>query len=339
MIRVGVIGATGYTGLELYRLLESHPQVEVGFVTSQQYRGRTLSQVFPSLRDQGGVRLISLEEVGGEGVDLIFSCLPHQRSMEAVSWFRERGVRVVDLSGDFRFDQARDYEGWYGVPHTRPELLSEAVYGLPEINRDRVREAGLVANPGCYPTGAILGLAPLLEKGLIHRDRIIVDAKSGVSGAGRGLSLRTHFVEANENVSAYEVGRKHRHVGEMEQELSKLAGERCTIVFTPHLIPMDRGILTTIYTETKKGLTDKLLIDIFRERYGGERFVHICEDYLPETKFVWGTNNCFIGAQVIPGTRWVMVVTAIDNLIKGGSGQAVQNMNLMFGFDEDMGLT
>lgn len=339
MIKVGIIGGTGYTGLELYRLLEAHPQVEIEFVTSQQYCGQTLNRAFPGFGTRREATLASLEEVEGKRVDLVFSCLPHQRSMEAVSQFWERGVRVVDLSGDFRFDCPQDYEDWYGARHIRPNLLAEAIYGLPEINRERIEVAELVANPGCYPTSTILGLAPLLEQGLIHSRRIIVDSKSGVSGAGRSLSLKTHFVEANESVSPYGAGRQHRHVGEMEQELSKLAGERCTIVFTPHLIPMNRGVLATIYAEAKEGLTDGQLVAIFRERYADERFMRICADYLPETRFVSGSNCCLIGASAVEGTAWVIVIVAIDNLIKGGSGQAVQNMNIMFGFDEEMGLT
>ena len=338
MVRIGIIGATGYTGLELFRMLARHPEVEIAFLVSGSQTGKRLSDVYPQAKGIGDRVLTSLSDAEDVEVDVVFSCRAHTEAMALVPAFYERGIRVVDLSADFRMDTAEEYGAWYNVAHTAPELLKEAVYGLPEVYREQIKSARLVGNPGCYPTGAILALVPLLEKQWIRADDVVVDAKSGVSGAGRKLSLRTHFVEANENIVPYSVGRTHRHTGEIEQELSKLAGERCSVVFTPQMVPINRGILTTVYATLREDVNSEELTALYQARYEAEPFVRVREDVLPETKFVQGTNFCDVAVQRVPGTRKVLAITAIDNLVKGAVGQAVQNMNVMCGIEETMGL-
>jgi N-acetyl-gamma-glutamyl-phosphate reductase len=342
MIKVGVCGATGYTGYELVGILQKHPQVEITFTTSESYAGQRLSEVFPCPYD---LSLVRLEAAPLDQVEVAFLCLPHAASMEAVQRVRAAGVRAIDLSADFRLADAATYERWYKTPHTAPELLPQAVYGLPEVHRSEIRGAGLVANPGCYPTSVILGLYPLVARGLLSERRIIVDAKSGVSGAGRQPSLTTHFVEANENVSPYSIGYAHRHISEMEQELNQAGGGPYHITFSPHLLPLNRGILSTMYVTVKNDWGLDRLLALYQEVYAGEPFIHILSAGqigatvpLANLRYVVGTNRCAISITQVDDQGHIIVVSAIDNLLKGASGQAVQNMNVMLGLDEGLGL-
>lgn len=336
--KVGIIGATGYTGLELLRLLLRHPEVEVTALTSQKYAGLPIDQVFPSLAGQIGLSCepLSVEAISKK-TDFIFTALPHKTAMETVPLFYRSGRRVVDLSADFRLKDTSVYERWY-QKHTAPELLNESVYGLPELHRERIRRAGIVGNPGCYPTGALIGLIPLIQKGLASLEGLVVDAKSGVSGGGREVVLESLFCEVNEGVKAYKIF-NHRHTPEIEQELSLLAQREVRITFVPHLIPMDRGILTTLYVHLTQKMGTEHLLEAFHEVFEGEPFVRIYpRGKLPNTKDVRGSNFCDIGVAVDETGRRGVIITAIDNLMKGASGQAVQNMNLMLGYPEAMGL-
>ena len=339
MLKVAIVGASGYTGVELLRILYSHPEVAVTCVTSEQSAGKKISDVFPSLRGRCDMVLENLEPVRiVEKADFIVTALPHKAAMEVVPSFLTFGKRVIDLSADYRLHDAGEYAKWY-EPHMSPELLKKSVYGLPELKRAKIADAGLVANPGCYPTSVILGLAPLLKKKLIDPATVIADSKSGVSGAGRSAKVDNLFCEVNEGFKAYGVGGAHRHIPEMEQELSHLAGKKMTISFTPHLVPMDRGILSTIYAAPVKGVTTADLLKVYNDFYHGEAFVRVLpEGCFPSTAFVRGSNFCDIGLTVDSRTGRVIVVSAIDNLVKGASGQAVQNMNIMNGFPENTGL-
>lgn len=337
-MKVGIFGVSGYGGVELCRLLLNHPHVEVTYVAGHATVGQLVSQVHPQLR---GYLDIPIEEsdpgVAIERCEFVFFSLEHK---VGVPWIREvlqAGRRVFDFSADFRLRSVDAYERHYGE-HPAPDLLARAVYGLPELYRDVIRQAQLVALPGCYPTSAILALAPLAKDRLIDPRFVVIDSKSGISGAGRTKwSLNYHFPEANERVAAYSAG-VHRHAAEMDQELS-LFGEPLTVTFTPHLIPMTRGILTTAYAVLKEERTVEQLLDRYREFYAGEPFVEIMpEGELPASKLALGSNKCFIGLTVQPGTRRVIVVSAIDNLIKGQAGAGVQCMNLMCGFEETAGL-
>jgi len=338
VISTGIFGATGYTGHELVRILSAHPQASIRWATSESYAGQRLRDVFPCPYE---LQLLPMEEVALDEVDVVFACLPHGASMEAVAHARHAGVKVVDLSADFRLADPANYESWYNVPHTAPDLLPEAVYGLPELHRAAIRQASLVANPGCYPTSVILGLHPLVSAGLLADSTVIVDAKSGVSGAGRKLNLTTHFVEANENFSPYNIGHTHRHIAEMEQELAA-AGNRAEpvrVIFSPHLLPVNRGILSTMYVQLLEAWPAERLVAHYREVYAGEPFVQVLEaGRLATLRHVVGSNRCAISLTPVGDTGRVIVVSCIDNLIKGASGQAVQNMNLMFGLEETMGL-
>jgi len=338
MIRVAVVGASGYTGVELLRILHGHPEVEVTCVTSERSSGKVVSEIFPSVRDYFGQTLESLEPARvAEKADFIFTALPHQAAMAVVPDFLNHGKKVVDLSADYRFRSPDVYASWY-QEHMNPEVLKSSVYGLPEIRRDLIAGAPLVGNPGCYPTSVILGLAPLLHNGLVDITTIIADSKSAVSGAGRGAKVDTLFCEVNEGFKAYGIA-VHRHTPEIEQELSLLAGEDVTISFTPHLVPMDRGILSTIYGKLKRHQTTSHLLEMYREYYAKERFVRILpEGIYPVTKQVRGSNFCDIGLIADQRTGRVVIISVIDNLVKGASGQAVQNMNIMNGFPEGMGL-
>lgn len=339
MIKAGIIGATGYTGVELVRILSRHPEIELVSLTSQTYNGQSFSQVFPSgagfsdliLEPQDSAKL-------AERCDVVFTALPHGVSMDVVEEIAAKGKKVIDLGADYRFDTVEVYEQWYKIKHKTPELAVKAVYGLPELYRDRVSQADVVGNPGCYPTSIILGTAPLLKNGIINPDTVIADAKSGVSGGGRGLNQGFHFAEANENFKAYNIG-AHRHTPEIEQELGKLAGRKMVISFTPHLLPMTRGILSTIYGVLEKACSTEELLQMYKEFYKDEYFVRIHpQGQYPQTKWVYGSNFCDIGLTVDPRTNRVIVVSAIDNLVKGASGQAVQNMNVLFGLPEKTGL-
>jgi N-acetyl-gamma-glutamyl-phosphate reductase len=339
MMNVAIVGASGYTGLELIRLLHCHPEVAVTCLTSEQSAGKRISDVFPTLRGRCDVILENLEPVRvAEKADIIFTALPHKAAMEVVPTFLKLGKRVIDLSADYRLTDPAVYGEWY-EPHLNPANLKKAVYGLPELRRQKIRGAKLVANPGCYPTSIILGLAPLLKKGLIDPSSIIADSASGVTGAGRAAKVDSLYCEVNEGFKAYGAGGVHRHIPEIEQELSLLAGEALKITFTPHLVPMDRGILSTIYSTPKKALSSDTIAALYREFYDGEPFVRVLEKgNLPSTAFVRGSNFCDIAPLVDQRTGRIVIISAIDNLVKGASGQAVQNMNLLCGFPETMGL-
>ncbi|HEY82932.1 MAG TPA: N-acetyl-gamma-glutamyl-phosphate reductase [Dehalococcoidia bacterium] len=334
--RVGIINVTGYAGVELARLLHQHPEVELASVTGRSAAGQELMQVFPHLSNLG----LTIEAKLGK-VDLVFSAMPHKDSAQEVIPLVEAGLKVVDISADFRLKDAEEYPRWYGFAHPAPQLLSQAVYGLPELHRAQLASAQLVANPGCYPTGAILALAPAVKAAIIAPE-IIVDSKSGVSGAGRSLSLQTHFSEVNEDVSAYALG-GHRHLPEIAQELKLLGAKSPSITFVPHLIPMTRGILTTAYAPLlpgklasgKKG--EEELRQLYLDFYQDEPFVRVTEAP-PHTKHTWGNNMCLVYPTIDQRTERLVVISCIDNLVKGAAGQAIQNMNLMLGLAETTGL-
>lgn len=337
MYKVGIINVTGYVGMELARLLYRHPQVQLSSITGRSAVGQKLGELLPHLAD---IDLVVQPQLGD--VDLVFSALPHKTSAEAVLPALKRGIKVVDISADFRLRDPGEYEKWYEFTHPEPQLLEEAVYGLVELNRSPIASARLVANPGCYPTGALLALAPAVKEGLIEPE-IIIDSKSGVSGAGRTLSLDTHFSEANENVSAYAL-EGHRHLPEINQELAKLdPGLSFSVTFVPHLVPMSRGILTSCYARLKGGkiaISDKgkeRVKELYRESYHGEPFIRVVATP-PQTKQTWGTNLCLIYPTIDMRTGRLIVISCIDNLIKGGAGQAVQSMNLMLGLPEGIAL-
>ncbi|MFZ4857335.1 MAG: N-acetyl-gamma-glutamyl-phosphate reductase [Desulfuromonadaceae bacterium] len=339
MLNIAIVGASGYTGLELIRILHCHPEVAVTCLTSEQSAGKRISDVFPTLRGRCDIVLENLEPVRvAEKADIIFTALPHKAAMEVVPTFLKLGKKVIDLSADYRLSDPSVYGEWY-EPHLNPANLKKAVYGLPELRRNKIKSTKLVANPGCYPTSIILGLAPLLKKGLIDLSSIIADSSSGVTGAGRAAKVDSLYCEVNEGYKAYGVGGVHRHTPEIEQELSLLAGEQLNITFTPHLVPMDRGILSTIYATAKKSLVTETIVQLYQDFYAGEPFVRILpQGTLPSTAFVRGSNFCDIAPLVDVRTGRIIIVSAIDNLVKGASGQAVQNMNLVCGFPETMGL-
>lgn len=334
MIRVGVYGASGYTGLELIRILRRHPAVTLAFATSESSAGARLSDIFPVPYE---VPLVPEAEADPGSVEAVFLCLPHGASMTVAAAARAAGTRVIDLSADFRLRDAATYTQWYGLNHTAPQLLAEAVYGLPEVYREQICRARLVANPGCYPTSVLLALYPLLRAGLLAEGPIIADSKSGVSGAGRKPTLKSHFVEANENLSPYSIGRAHRHVAEMAQELQRWGGEGEQLIFAPHLTPVNRGILSTVYVPvTSTSLVT--LHNIYKATYAGEPFVWLLPTgQLASMAHVVHTNRCALSL-TLAGPGQLIVCSAIDNLVKGAAGQAVQNFNLMSGLDEGLGL-
>lgn len=332
-MRVGILNVTGYAGVELARLLHAHPEVSLTSVTGRSTQGEKLGQVFPHLSN---IDLTIHDELGD--VDFVFSALPHKASAESVMPYLDSGVRVVDISADFRLKSPEEYEQWYKVPHPGPWLLEEAVYGLTEIHRDKISSAKLVANPGCYPTSAVLGLAPLVKNGLVESD-IIVDSKSGISGSGRGLSLTTHFSEVNENTMAYGVA-GHRHLPEITQELGLLNSSfKPRVTFLPHIVPMTRGILSSCYAtiaDTGISMDDRgkrELKALYRDFYRDEPFVKVVESP-PQSKQTWGNNDCLIYPMLDIRTSRAIVVSCLDNLVKGAAGQAIQNMNVMMGLPE-----
>lgn len=335
MIRVAILGATGYTALELIKLLLRHPEVEITTLTSRQEGNPHVGMVHPSLAGRLDLTLEDLQPAAvAQRAQCVFSCLPHGVTASLVPTLLDAGVRVIDFSADYRLDDPDTFAQWYGEKHADPTRLGKVVYGLPELFREQIREAKLVANPGCYPTTAILALTPLIKAGLIEPRDIIVDSKSGVSGAGRTPKLTTHFPECNESLSAYNVGR-HRHTPEIEQIVRRGVGQDVSVIFTPHLVPMDRGILSTIYSKPKGEVTEEKLFQTYREFYADEPFVRIVS-HLPGTKDATDTNFCDITARVVRGR--VLTISCIDNLIKGASGAAVQNFNLMYGFPETTAL-
>ncbi len=336
MLRVGIYGASGYTGLELVRILKRHPAMTIGFLTSENSAGQTLADIFPVAWDDP---LVSAEEAPLDEVDAVFMALPHGASIPAVQRAYEAGVKVVDLSADFRLRDPQAYARWYKTEHTATDLLREAVYGLPELHRNAIRQTRLVANPGCYPQTVILGLYPLVRHDLLSEDYAIADAKSGVSGAGRKATLTTHFVEAHDNLSPYNIGHVHRHVPEMEQALSEVACKPFTVTFTPHLLPVNTGILTTLYVRLKQPLTSEQLNMVYRDTFADEPFMRVLPvGKLATLRHAVGTNMVFFSTTAIDERGNAIIVVTEDNLIRGASGVAVQNMNLMAGLDETLGL-
>ncbi|MEA2102698.1 MAG: N-acetyl-gamma-glutamyl-phosphate reductase [Thermodesulfobacteriota bacterium] len=335
VVSAGILGATGYTGGELIRLLYAHPGARLTYCSSNRYNGSPISDVLGFLRGYTDMELEAFDaEKINDRCDLVFCCLPHGVSMDMIPQLDEH-VRVIDLGADYRLRDLDVYTQWY-KEHTSPELLASAVYGLADLYAERISAARLVANPGCYPTSVLIPLIPLLEKGLIDPGGIIVDAKSGASGAGRSLSLKTHICEAGESFGAYKVGREHRHIPEIEQELGIVAGQEVYIDFIPHLIPITRGMLSTIYVRT--GADEALLRDTITSFYKDSPFVHLLDKAWPSTKDVRGTNKCIMGLSLNKLTGRAIIVSVIDNLTKGASGQAVQNMNIMYNMDVTTGL-
>ncbi|MBF0127887.1 MAG: N-acetyl-gamma-glutamyl-phosphate reductase [Magnetococcales bacterium] len=339
-ISVGIFGASGYTGGELVRLLARHPNARIAFVTSERHAGRPLSEVFPHLAAQPGQICRSMREtIGSAPCDVAFCALPHLTSMDVVPELLEQGVRVVDLSADFRLRDPEVYQTWYGEAHRAQGALEEAVYGLPELGRRReISMARLVANPGCYPTSVLLALAPLLRENAIEPDSLIIDSKSGVSGAGRTPAQGSMLSELSEGFRAYKTT-GHRHTPEIEQELSLMAGNPIRVRFTPHLLPQSRGILSTCYLRPRRTLTETQWREMFLNHYREERFVRVLPlgEY-PATNHVRGSNECRLSVAYDGRTGWLMVLSVIDNLVKGAAGQAVQNMNLMMELEESAGL-
>ncbi|MEK4513048.1 N-acetyl-gamma-glutamyl-phosphate reductase [Paenibacillus anaericanus] len=339
-VKVAIVGSTGYGGVELIRFLLGHPEVEIVSVISASSAGSPISDGFPHLTD---IVVQPLDGVDAEQIaakaDVVFTATPSGVSAKLVPDLLQAGLKVIDLSGDFRLKDGAVYEEWY--KHEAPEdnLLKQAVYGLCEINGDEVtRSSGLISNPGCYPTATLLGLIPALSAGWIDPQSIIIDAKSGVSGAGRGTSLMTHYGEINENLKVYKIN-KHQHIPEIEQSLSAVAGEQVTVTFTTHLVPMTRGIMSTMYASLKGEYTEADLVELYQQYYEGRKFVRVREaGKWPATKEVLGSNYCDIGFAVDPRTKRVTIVSVIDNVVKGAAGQAIQNLNIMMGWDETTGL-
>ena len=338
MIKVGIAGASGYTGLELIRLLANHPEVELSVLTSETYKEKSIADVFPSLNGIININLQSLDVEILKSCDVIFLALPHTIGMDILPELLKSNCKVIDLSADYRLKNADTYSEWYSLTHTHPEFLSQVIYGLPELHREKIKSAQGVANPGCYPTSVILAIAPLLKTDWVDLESIVSDSKSGVSGAGRKTSITTQFSEANEGVTPYGLA-SHRHTPEIEQELSNLVGKPIKISFSPHLIPMSRGMLSTIYINLNHKLKDENLIEHYKNFYSDELFVRVLDKgKFASTHFVSGSNFCDIGIKVDSRVNRLVITSAIDNLIKGASGQAIQNMNIMLGFGEATGL-
>ncbi|MCX5782385.1 MAG: N-acetyl-gamma-glutamyl-phosphate reductase [Elusimicrobia bacterium] len=339
MIKIGIIGITGFTGEELLKILLKHKNVKISVL-----QGRTssevkpLKQIYPNL-SQIDINCEPLDIKGlSDKCDVVFLALPHRISFEIVPEIIKAGKKVIDLSADFRLNDGQIYEKWYGSKHTATHLLTEAVYGLPEIYREKIKKAKLIANPGCYPTSVILACAPAMKKNIVESSSLIVDSKSGISGAGR-KAAEEYFQKEHPNFRAYNIGGIHRHIPEIEQELSKVVGEKVVLTFTPHIIPIERGMLSTIYLDLKKKISTADIISLYSEFYKNEPFVRVLkEGELPSTKNVVNTNFCEIGLKVDDRINRLIVISAIDNLIKGASGQAVQNMNIMFNLGEEEGL-
>jgi len=338
MIKTAIAGASGYTGLELVKLISNHPGASLEAVTSNSYQGKSFTDIFPSMR--GFESLIctpfDAKELSDK-VDVVFLALPHKVSMAFAPDLIDQGIKVIDLSADFRFDDAKAYEAAY-QPHTAPNLLEESVYGLCELNRKQIRNARIIGNPGCYPTSILMPLVPLLKEQLISSQGLISDSKSGVSGAGRSLSLTTHFCEVNESFGPYKVG-NHRHTPEINEVLTKAAGETVSLTFVPHLVPVTRGMVSTIYAQICEGIDEKQIRDTLNKWYENEPFIRILPpDQFPNMSHIKGTNYCDIGFHLEPESGRLIMVSAIDNLLKGAAGQAIQNMNIMFSIDEKTGL-
>ncbi len=336
MLKVGIIGATGYTGSELVRLLQFHKEAEIEFITSESYEGKKFSEIHSQFRGIADFKLISAEKIDASKVDVLFLALPHGVSMEFVKNFIEDDVKIIDLSGDFRLSGKKVYEDWYKKEHIFEEGFKKAVFGLPELLREQIKKAKLVANPGCFPTGAILATAPLVHSNLIDTKRIIFDSKTGVTGAGVKPKEVTHFPNVNDNFKPYGV-KFHRHTIEIQEQLSREAGSEVTIQFTPHLLPIDRGILTSAYLLPTKEINERELIQLYEDFYKESYFIRIIDE-VPEVKNVRGTNFVDIYPAYDERTNTILIFSAIDNLVKGASGAAIQNMNLMCGLKEETGL-
>ena len=336
MIKVGIVGGTGYTGVELLRLLAQHPHVELHAITSRGDAGTAVADMFPSLRGRIGLRFVDPKAADLENCDIVFFATPNGIAMNQAGMLLDAGVRVVDLAADFRIKDLADWEKWYGMKHAAPELITEAVYGLPEVNRDKIRSARLVANPGCYPTAVQLGFFPLIESGLVEVAHLIADAKSGVSGAGRKAEVHTLFSESSDSFKAYGVP-GHRHLPEIRQGLSIAAGKSVGLTFVPHLTPMIRGIHATLYARVTQEADFQAL---YETRYKAEPFVDVLPFAShPDTRSVRAANICRIALHRPQAGDTLVILSVIDNLVKGAAGQAVQNMNIMFGLDECAGLT
>jgi N-acetyl-gamma-glutamyl-phosphate reductase len=335
VIKVGIVGGTGYTGVELLRLLALHPQVKLQVITSRADAGTPVSQMFPSLRGFVDLAFAHPDEAHLEQCDVVFFATPNGIAMQQTRALLEAGVKVIDLAADFRIKDIAEWEKWYGMSHACPDLVAEAVYGLPEVNREKIKQARLVANPGCYPTAVQLGFIPLLEAGLIEEGSLIADSKSGVSGAGRKAEIPALFAEASDNFKAYGVS-GHRHLPEIKQGLANVFGKAVGLTFVPHLTPMIRGIHATLYGRLKK---EANLQALFEQRYASESFVDVLPaGSLPDTRSVRGSNICRIAVHRPQGGDTVVVLSVIDNLVKGAAGQAVQNLNIMFGLPETTAL-
>lgn len=338
MIKVGVVGGTGYTGVELLRLLARHPGVELTAITSRGEAGMAVSDMFPSLRRRVSLKFVTPQDAALEKCDAVFFATPNGIAMKQAAELVAAGVRVIDLAADFRIRDVAEWQKWYGMEHAAPELVAEAVYGLPEVNREQIRSARVLANPGCYPTAVQLGFLPLIEAGLIDTAQLIADAKSGVSGAGRKAEVHTLLPEAADTFKAYGVP-GHRHLPEIRQGLSLAAGAPVGLTFVPHLTPMIRGIHATLYGRLRPGVDASDLQGVFERRYQGEAFVDVMPaGSHPETRSVRASNLCRIAVHRPQGGDIVVVLSVIDNLVKGAAGQAVQNLNIMFGMDEEAGL-
>lgn len=337
MIKTGIVGATGYTGSELVRLLYNHPEVDIKIITSESRKGAYFSDVHPHFQGLADIELQPAFKVLEEDLDVVFLALPHGVSMEYVEKYEGAGFRMIDLSGDFRLSGPDVYTSWYSKKHSYPQGFDGAAYGLPELHREGIRASRLVANPGCYPTSAILGLAPLVKANIIIPGQIVIDSKSGVTGAGVKAKPTTHYSSVSDNFKAYGL-KGHRHTIEIEEQLSGLSsGGPMKVQFTPHLLPVDRGILSTIYTQPREGVTEPQLLSLYAEFYDGHPFVRL-RKAPPALKDVRGSNFCDLFVTYDERTNRIITLSVIDNLVKGAAGQALQNMNLMFGLEEEAGL-
>ena len=339
MVKIGIAGASGYTGLELIRLLAGHPEAELTVLTSETFQDQNIAEVFPSLNGVVNIKLQPLDDSITRDCSVLFLALPHMAALDKLPVYLQSDCKIIDLSADYRLKDREAYSDWYSVTHTHPELLEQAVYGLPELHRQSIQTARFIANPGCYPTSVILALAPLLKTDWVDLNSIISDSKSGVSGAGRKPSLSTHYTEVNEGISPYGLA-GHRHTPEMEQELSALAGKPVQVTFSPHLVPMTRGMLSTVYINLNESLSDEKLVEHYCNFYKDEPFVRVLNPgKFASSHHVLSSNFCDIGLKVDSRNQRLIITSTLDNLIKGASGQAIQNMNIMLGLDEKMGLT